>query len=58
MELQGRDFNLLQQKLVEIPVPAQILTIGTKSTGSYYAILRLDRPSAKKKKTSSKAKIS
>jgi len=49
MEVQGRDFQMLQTRLMEIPVPAQIHTIGTKPTGAYYAILKLDRPNQKRR---------
>lgn len=49
MEVQGRDFKMLQKRLMEITVPAQLYHVGTKSTGTFYAIVKLDRPSVKKK---------
>lgn len=51
MEVTGRDFKMLQERLMQIPTPAQVHTIGTTPTGTYYAIVKLDRPKVKKRVT-------
>lgn len=44
LEVTGRNFLKLQEKLMAIPHPANILDIGAHANGVYYAIVMLDRP--------------
>ena len=47
--VQGRDFENLKSKLMQIGVPAKVEHWGMRTTGQPFAIVRTDRPVKKVK---------
>lgn len=54
-EVVGRDFNTFKKNLMKVDFPCQEIAYGVKSSGVYYAILRLDRPVTQKTKPKKEA---
>jgi hypothetical protein len=50
IEVRGRTFDQLQEKLIAIEVPCSILELKVLHTGQYVAILMADRKVRRKKK--------
>lgn len=57
LHVTARNFPLLQEQLVMIPVPAQILNIGSMPNGTFYAVVHLDRPAKAKSRKPPKEKV-
>ena len=55
--VQGRDFQDLKKKLMDVSVPAKVEHWGMRATGQPYAILRADRPIKQKSKSTEKTEV-